>query len=42
MDLKTISSAVEQIAADRGIKPEHGIEASEDALASAYQKDYRN
>ena len=42
MDLKTISSAVEQIAADRGIKPEHVIEAIEGALASAYKKEYRN
>ncbi len=41
MDIKTISSAVKQIAAERGIEPEKVLEAIETALASAYKKEYR-
>ncbi|HDY73309.1 MAG TPA: transcription termination/antitermination protein NusA [Candidatus Jorgensenbacteria bacterium] len=42
MDLKTLSSAINQIAEDRGIEAEQVIEAIENALASAYKKEYRN
>lgn len=42
MDLKTLSSAVKQIAEDRGISPQQVIEAIETALASAYKKEYRS
>lgn len=42
MDLKTISSVVNQIAEERGIEPEMVITAIESALASAYKKEYRS
>ncbi len=41
MDLKTLSSAIQQIAEDRGISADQVIEAIETALASAYKKEYR-
>lgn len=42
MDLKTISSVINQIAEDRGIDPKRVINAIESALASAYKKEYRS
>jgi transcription termination/antitermination protein NusA len=42
MDLKTISSVIDQIAEDRGIEAEMVIKAIESALSSAYKKEYRN
>ncbi len=42
MDLKTISSIINQIAEERGIEPERVINAVESALASAYKKEYRD
>ncbi|MEK7464587.1 MAG: transcription termination factor NusA [Patescibacteria group bacterium] len=41
MDLKTLSSAANQIAAEKGIKPEQVLGAIENALAAAYKKEYR-
>ncbi len=41
MDLKSLSSAIEQIAADRGLEPGKIVEVIEAALASAYKKEYR-
>lgn len=41
MDLKKLSSAVKQIAHDRGIEKERVVEAIESALSSAYKKEYR-
>ncbi len=41
MDLKTLSSAVQQIAAEKGIEPERVILAIESAIAAAYKKEYR-
>ncbi len=41
MDLKNLNSAVEQIAAERGIKPEAVLEAIESAIAAAYKKQYQ-
>jgi len=42
MDLKNLSAAVNQIAEERGLKPEQIIKAIEAALASAYKKEYGN
>lgn len=41
MDLKTIKSAIDQIADERGLSPEIVLEAIEGAIASAYKKEYR-
>jgi transcription termination/antitermination protein NusA len=41
MDLKTMSSAVNQIAAEKGITPEQVMGAIEAAIAAAYKKEYR-
>ena len=41
MDLKQLASAVEQIAAEKGIAPEKVIGAIEAAIAAAYKKEYR-
>lgn len=41
MDLKTLSSAVEQIAAEKGIPTDKVIGAIESAIAAAYKKEYR-
>lgn len=41
MDLKKLSSAVKQIAHDRGIEENRVVEAIESALSSAYKKEYR-
>lgn len=41
MDLKTLRSAVEQIAAEKGIPPERVLAAIEAAIAAAYKKEYR-
>lgn len=41
VDLKTLSSAVEQIAAEKGISPEKVMGAIEFAIAAAYKKEYR-
>ena len=41
MDLKTIKSAIEQIANERGLSVDEVIEAVEGAIASAYKKEYR-
>src|SRR3989344_2128682 len=41
MDLKALSSAVEQIAAEKGITPEKVFGAIEIAIAAAYKKEYR-
>ena len=40
IDLKTLNSALEQLAAERGIPREKVIETIEDALSAAYKKDY--
>ena len=40
LDLKTMGSALEQLASERGIPREKLIEAIEQALAAAYKKDY--
>ena len=40
MDLKTLASAVIEIAEEKGISQEKVIEVIEDALASAYKKEY--
>ena len=41
MDLKNVSSAVTQIAEEKGIKPESVFVAIESAIATAYKKEYR-
>ncbi len=41
MDLKNLSSAVNQIAEEKGIKPEAVFNAIESAIATAYKKEYR-
>ena len=41
MDLKSLSSAVVQIAEEKGIKPEQVLGAIESAIAAAYKKEYR-
>lgn len=41
MDLKALSSAVEQIAAEKGIAPEKVLGAIEAAIAAAYKREYR-
>ncbi|MFH0712755.1 MAG: transcription termination factor NusA [Candidatus Jorgensenbacteria bacterium] len=41
MDLKNLSSAVTQIAEEKGIKPESIFAAIESAIATAYKKEYR-
>ncbi len=41
MDLKTLASAIDQIAAEKGIEPEKVLEAIEAAIAAAYKKEYR-
>jgi transcription termination/antitermination protein NusA len=41
MDLKALGTAVQQIAAEKGIAPEKVIGAIEMALAAAYKKEYR-
>ena len=41
IDLKTLSSAVNQIAAEKGIAAEKIMEALEAALAAAYKREYR-
>ncbi len=41
INLKTLSGAVQQIAAEKGIKAEKIIETIELALAAAYKKEYR-
>jgi N utilization substance protein A len=40
MDLKTLKSTLEQLETERGISKEKIIETLQDALASAYKKDY--
>jgi N utilization substance protein A len=40
MDLKNINRAVEQIADEKGIKPEEVLEVIESAIAAAYKKEY--
>ncbi|MCD6233092.1 transcription termination/antitermination protein NusA [bacterium] len=40
MDLKTFTSAISEIALDRGIPKEKVLEIIEDAIAAAYKKDY--
>ena len=40
MDLKALEASLEQIEAERGISREKLLEAIEDALATAYKKDY--
>ena len=41
MDLKSLSEAVKQIAAEKGIEPEKVLSAIESAIAAAYKKEYR-
>jgi N utilization substance protein A len=41
MDLKTLSSAVNQIAEERGIDPKSVLSGIEEAIAAAYKKQYR-
>lgn len=41
MDLKTISSVIEQIAAEKGIGAEKVLSAIEDSIAVAYKREYR-
>lgn len=41
MDLKTLASAIDQIAAEKGIKSEKVLEAIEASVAAAYKKEYR-
>ena len=41
MDLKSLSSALSQIAEEKGIKPEQVLSAIESAIAAAYKKEYR-
>ena len=40
MDLKTIASAIAEIAQERGIPQEKIIDVIEEAIASAYKKEY--
>jgi len=40
MDIKTFSSAVAQIAEEKGISPKKVVEIIEQAIAAAYKKDY--
>ena len=40
MDLKNFTSAISQIAEEKGISPEKVIESIETAIAAAYKKDY--
>lgn len=41
MDLKTLTSAVNQIASERGIEPKEVLMGVEEAIAAAYKKQYR-
>ena len=41
MDLKSLSAAIDQIAAEKGITPEKVFGAIEAAIAAAYKKEYR-
>ncbi len=41
MDLKTLGSAVNQIAEERGIEPKEVLAGIEEAIAAAYKKQYR-
>jgi len=41
MDLKALAIAVNQIAEEKGIKPEEVLHAIESAIAAAYKKEYR-
>ena len=41
MDLKLLASAIDQIAAEKGIDPEKVLDAIEAAIAAAYKKEYR-
>ena len=41
MDLKLLASAIDQIAAEKGINPEKVLDAIEAAIAAAYKKEYR-
>jgi len=41
MDLKTLGSAVNQIAEERGIEPKSVLSGIEEAIAAAYKKQYR-
>ncbi len=41
MDLKTLASAVNQIAEERGIEPKEVLVGIEEAIAAAYKKQYR-
>jgi len=41
MDLKALAAAVNQIAEEKGIKPEDVLRAIESAIAAAYKKEYR-
>ena len=41
MDLKTLASAVNQIAEERGIEPKNVLSGIEEAIAAAYKKQYR-
>ena len=41
LDLKALNRAIEQIAQERGIKPEAVLGAIEAAIATAYRKEYR-
>jgi len=40
MDIKNFTSAITQIAEEKGISPEKVIEGIETAIAAAYKKDY--
>lgn len=41
MDIKSLSAAIDQIAAEKGISPERVLEAVESAIAAAYKREYR-
>lgn len=41
MDIKTLATAIDQIAAEKGISSERVLEAVESAIAAAYKKEYR-
>lgn len=41
MDLKALGMAINQIAEEKGIKPEEVLHAIESAIAAAYKKEYR-
>lgn len=41
MDLKALASAINQIAEEKGIKPDQVLSAIENAIAAAYKKEYR-